>query len=145
MSLSESDLQHMSLSYREGLETLSEKIELLNGEQLTKVIKKATTSFPVVFSTNSGMSYAIKGSNTAAVTNQEQIGEILGLLDDVKEGKKVLYYLCQKKGALIASVCNTYPGYKTKLLVFCKGSPYHKCLSLALAQRLYYGDYNIEF
>lgn len=144
MSLSESDLQHMSLSYREGLKTLSKKIELLNGEQLTKAIKTVTTNFPVVFSTNSGVSYAIKGSNTATVTNPEQIGEILGLLNDVKEGKKVLYYLCQKKDALIASVCNTYPGYKTKLLVFCKGAPYHKCLSLALAQRLHYGDYNIE-
>ena len=144
MSLSEFDLQHVSLSYREGLETLSKKIELLNGEQLTKAIKTATASFPVLFSISRGLSYTVKGSNTAAVTNQEQIGEILGLLDDIKEGKKVLYYLCQKKDALIASVCDIYPGDKTKLLVFCKGAPYHKLLSSALAQRLYYGDYNIE-
>ena len=144
MSLSESDLQHISLSYREGLEILSKKIELLNGEKLTKVIKIATTSCPVLFSTGRGFSYAVRGTNTATVTNPEQIGEILGLLDDVKEGKKVLYYLCQKKDALIASVCDTYPAYKTKLLVFCKGAPYHKLLSFALSQRLYYGDYSIE-
>lgn len=144
MSLSESDLQHMSLSYRDGLETLSRKIELLNGEQLAKVIKTATTSFSLMVSISRYLSYDVRGSKTAAVTNPEQIGEILGLLDDIKEGKKVLYYLCQKKGALIASVCDIYPGIKTKLLVFCKGSPYHKLLSLALSQRLYYGDYDIE-